>query len=163
MNRKRNLVLGLLVVAAAAVTLASVAVASDGDKGNKGKGDGHGKKALVVIEHATSDTVIDNGDAGDSVGDLLAFGNDLFDKTDTTKVGTSSGSCVRTVVGVSWECSWTNTLKGGQIVVQGPFLDAGDSVLAITGGTGKYKNARGTMKLHALSATTFEFSFRINK
>ena len=32
MNRKRNLVVGLLVVAAASVTLASVAVASGGDK-----------------------------------------------------------------------------------------------------------------------------------
>ena len=49
------------------------------------------------------------------------------------------------VVGESWECSWTTFLSKGQITVQGPFLDAGDSVLAITGGTGKYRNARGEM------------------
>ena len=115
------------------------------------------------LHRATTDTAIDNGVAGDSIGDTLAFGNELFDKTNTTKVGTDQGSCVRTVVGVSYECSWTNSLKGGQIVVQGPFLDAGDSVLAITGGTGRYRDARGTMDLHVLSTTTFLFTFHLRK
>ncbi len=127
---------------------------ADGDGGKS-------KKKIVVVERATTDVVVDNAPTGDSVGDLLAFGNELFDKTNTTKVGTSSGSCVRTVVGAVWECSWTNTLAGGQITVQGPFLDAGDSTLAITGGTGRYKDAQGTMKLHALSAVAFEFTFKI--
>jgi hypothetical protein len=156
MQRKRNLVLGLSIVMAAGVMLASVAVASGS---HKSKGKGHAK--IVVVERATTDTAIDNGDAGDSIGDTLAFGNELFDKTNTTKVGTDQGSCVRTVVGVAYECSWTNSLKGGQIVVQGPFLDAGDSVLAITGGTGRYRNSRGTMDLHATSPTTFRFTFHI--
>ena len=162
MNRKRNLVVGLLVVAAASVTLASVAVASGGDK-NKGENGGHGKKTIVVVERATTDTPIDNLPAGDSIGDTLAFGNELFDATNMALVGTDQGSCVRTVVGKAYECSWTNSLEGGQIVVQGPFLDAGDSVLAITGGTGRYRKARGTMDLHATSPTTFLFTFHLNR
>ena len=47
--------------------------------------------------------------------------------------------------------------------MQGPFLDAGDSVMAITGGTGAYRNARGTMDLHARSATEFDFTFHLSK
>lgn len=160
MTRKRNLVVGLLIAAAAAIAVAGVAGASNGKGHGKQEGK-HGKKTIVVIERATTDTVIDNGDTGDSIGDMIAFGNELFDKTDTKKVGTDQGSCVRTVVGVAYECSWTNSLKGGQIVVQGPFLDAGDSTLAITGGTGKYKDARGTMDLHATSPTSFQFTFHL--
>ena len=100
---------------------------------------------------------------GDSIGDLLAFGNELFDHRNQRKVGTDQGSCVRTVVGKAYECSWTNSLAKGQITVQGPFLDAGDSVMAITGGTGAYRNARGTMALHARSATEFDFTFHLSK
>ena len=70
---------------------------------------------------------------------------------------------MRTVVGKAYECSWTNSLAKGQITVQGPFLDAGDSVMAITGGTGAYRNARGTMALHARSATEFDFTFHLSK
>lgn len=158
MKSKRNLVVGLLVGAAAIVALGSVAVAG----GHKGKDNDRRATKVTVVERATTDTVIDNAPVGDSIGDTLAFGNQLFDKTNTKQVGTSQGSCVRTAVGVSWECSWTNALKGGQIVVQGPFLDAGDSVLAITGGTGKYRDARGTMQLHAIDATSYRFTFHIH-
>jgi allene oxide cyclase len=62
-------------------------------------------------------------------------------------VGQSQGSCVRAVVGASSECSWTTILPDGQITVQGPFEDDGESVLAITGGTGAYAGASGEMGL----------------
>jgi hypothetical protein len=158
---KRNLVLGLLIAVAAVILAGSVALAGTRHHGDGHKGKGHGKK-IVVVERATTDTTIDNGAAGDSIGDLLAFGNEVFDKTNTKKVGTDQGSCVRTVPGTAFECSWTTFLPGGQIVVQGPFLDAGDSTLAITGGTGRYKNARGTMDLHAIDASTFRFTFHVS-
>lgn len=121
------------------------------------------KETFTVIEHATTDTVADLGDEGDSIGDTLAFGNEVFDADNANVVGHSHGSCVRTEVGVAWECTWTNTFDDGSIVVQGPFLDAGDSTLAITGGTGKYSGASGEMKLHALEGgTEFEFTFTVN-
>ena len=91
-------------------------------------------ETLAVIEHATSDTVTDTGAAGDSPGDLLTFANEIFDKDNATKVGTNNGWCIRVSVGKSWECFWTLTLDQGQITVEGPFLDAGDSVVAVTGG-----------------------------
>ena len=129
-------------------------------------GSGHGQrkgKTIRVVERATTDTSVDLGATGDSIGDLLAFGNELFDRGNQVKVGTDQGSCVRTVPGKAYECTWTNSLAKGQITVQGPFLDAGDSVLAITGGTGAYRKARGTMDLHARSATEFDFTFHLRK
>ena len=52
----------------------------------------------------------------------------------------------------------------GQITVQGPFYDDGsDSTLAITGGTGAYRNARGSMELHWRNpeGTEFDFVFHV--
>ena len=148
---------GLLVIA---IVVAATGAASG--SGGHGRGHDQGKgKTIRVVERATTDTSVDLGATGDSIGDLLAFGNELFDRGNQIKVGTDQGSCVRTVPGKAYECTWTNALAKGQITVQGPFLDAGDSVLAITGGTGAYRKARGTMDLHARSATEFDFTFHL--
>jgi allene oxide cyclase len=53
-------------------------------------------------------------------------------------------------------------LPRGQITVEGPFYDTRDSVLAITGGTGAYANARGSMELKSrASGTEFAFIFHL--
>jgi len=116
--------------------------------------------SLNFVEHATTDTVTDTGAKGDSVGDLLTFANEVFDEKDAQKVGSSTGWCIRTAAGKSWECFWTLMLADGQITVAGPFLDAGDSVLAVTGGTGKYAGARGEMALHARDAKGSAYDFK---
>jgi hypothetical protein len=40
-------------------------------------------------------------------------------------------------------------------------MDAGDSSFAVTGGTGKYAGAKGTMKLHPRDAksTSYDFTY----
>ncbi len=116
--------------------------------------------SLNLIEHATTDAVTDTGAKGDSAGDLLTFANEVFDAKDAQKVGNDSGWCIRVVAGKSWECFWTLTLADGQITVEGPFLDAGDSVVAVTGGTGKYKGVRGEMALHARDAKGSAYDFK---
>lgn len=118
--------------------------------------------SLNFVERATTDAVTDTGTQGDSAGDLLTFANEVYDEANTTKVGSDAGWCIRTVPGKSWECFWTLTLSDGQITVEGPFLDAGDSVLAVTGGTGKYMKARGEMQLHARDAKGSEYDFKYN-
>ena len=118
--------------------------------------------SLTFIEHATTDTVIDTGAKGDSSGDLLTFSNEVFDAQDKEKVGTDSGWCIRIVAGKSWECFWTLAIADGQITVEGPFLDAGDSALAVTGGTGKYAGARGEMALHPRDAKGSAYDFKYN-
>ena len=114
---------------------------------------------VTLVERATSDTVTDTGAKGDSVGDILTFANDLYDKDNKTKVGSDNGYCFRTVAGKAWECAFTNMLDGGQINVAGPFLDGQDSTMAIIGGTGRYHNAHGEMKLHARDAKGSEYDF----
>ena len=114
---------------------------------------------LIVVERATTDTVIDLGEEGDSIGDLLAFGNAVYDEGNENEVGTSQGSCVRTVPGQSWECMFSIVLDEGQLTVAGPFYDSSPSELAITGGTGVYVTARGQMRLEAISETEFRFTF----
>jgi allene oxide cyclase len=118
---------------------------------------------IEVVERALTDATLDLGAKGDSVGDLLTWGNPLFDAANKTQIGTDQGYCVRVVVGKSWECTWTNLLKDGQIMVEGPFYDDKDSVFAIIGGTGKYAGARGSMKLHArdAKASSYQFIFEL--
>ncbi|MBX7235159.1 MAG: dirigent protein [Caldilineales bacterium] len=120
---------------------------------------------LTVVEHADTDAVGDVAPAGDSVGDVLGFANPVFDAANARQIGTDNGYCIRTAVGAAWECAWTLTLTDGQITVAGPFLDAGDSALAITGGTGAYAQARGQMKLHARNdqGTEYDFVYEIVK
>src|SRR6476646_9111974 len=141
-------------VALAAIVVLVVAVSASGKQPKQHGKEGHHGKAITVIEHATSDTTTDTGATGDSVGDVLTFANELFDAANAQKVGTDQGYCLRVVAGASYECTWTSFLPGGQIVVSGPFYDAKDSTLAITGGTGRYRNARGTMDLHSRAGGT---------
>ena len=115
-----------------------------------------------VIEHARSDTVIDTGKAGDTTGDLLTFHNPVFDAADAKQAGHDQGQCIRIVAGVSWECTWTTFLPGGHLTVEGPFFDSRSSVLAVTGGTGIYRNARGAMLLKSRAGgTKFDFVFQL--
>ena len=150
----------IVVVALAASVVLVVAVSASGKQSHAKHGGHHGHdgKTITVIEHATTDTTTDTGATGDSVGDVLTFANDVFDAANAQKVGTDQGYCLRVVAGTSYECTWTTFLQGGQIVVAGPFYDAKDSTMAITGGTGRYRNARGTMDLHARAGGA-EFAF----
>jgi allene oxide cyclase len=123
----------------------------------------HDGGSIRVVEHATRDEVT-NGSAADAAGNVLTFANDVFDSADKNKVGSDQGYCVRIVVGKTWECNWTTFLPGGQITVEGPFSDTGNTVVAITGGTGKYRNARGWMELdyHNAAGTKFDFVFHFH-
>jgi allene oxide cyclase len=118
---------------------------------------------LHVIEHATTDKVIDAGKAGDTSGDLLTWHNKIYDETDTSVVGSDQGECTRiSPKQGTWECAWITWLDGGSITVEGPFYDAKDSVLAITGGTGAYASATGDMQCVAKNGgTEYDFIFNL--
>ncbi len=121
-----------------------------------------GAATLRLVERAEGNaTHVHGGPGPDNVGDVLTFYNPVYDAADKVKLGFDQGYCVRLVVGRVYECHWTLSLAQGQIAVDGPFLDAGDSVLAVTGGTGAYEGARGEMKLHARDATgrAYDYSY----
>ena len=152
MKRSFALVIGLAVLAVATV------VATAGGNSTSPAA------TFTVVERATTDAVTNKGvKKGDSLGDVLTFANEIYNADNTKKVGSDNGFCVRTQVGKAWGCVWTTFLPSGQLTVDGPFLDAGDSKLAITGGTGGYARARGWMNLHARNAkgTEFDFAFHV--
>jgi len=116
---------------------------------------------LKLVERPINETTVDLAPKGDSPGDMLIFANDVFDSANTLKLGRDQGYCVRVVVGMSYECFWTLTLAAGQITIEGPFLDKGDSLFVITGGSGKFAGAKGSMKLHSRDAksTSYDFTY----
>ena len=123
-----------------------------------------GLGTVHVIEHAVTDTVVHSGGPGDVTGNLLTWHNKVYNEADTTVVGTDQGSCVRIAPSEkSWECAWTTFLAGGQITVEGPYYDNRNSILAITGGTGAYREARGQMNLNARNGgAEYDFIFHLN-
>ena len=152
MRGRRAMLVAGAALAATAIVVSLISVAAAGP----------GLTRLHVVERATTDTVIDLEANGDSSGDLLTFHNEIYDETDQSVVGSDQGDCVRIEVGVSWECRWVTTLSDGSITVEGPFLDAGPSVLAITGGTGAYRDVGGSMRLVAREGgTEYDFIFRV--
>ena len=93
-------------------------------------------------------TNIDVGPPGASPGDMMVFQSEVIDSTTKEPVGHDSGWCVRTWKSKELsECTFTLTLPDGQISVQGPADRHGETLLAVTGGTGKYSGARGELKL----------------
>ena len=114
---------------------------------------------ISVVERPLNETTVHRSGERDTVGDLLVFANKVYDAANKVEFGSDQGYCVRTVAGKSWECFWTLLLKAGQITVEGPFMDSGDSLLAVTGGTGKYAGARGSLKLHPRDATPTGYDF----
>ncbi len=121
------------------------------------------RQQLHLIEHPVNEVTTHLGKSADGRGDLLTFANPVFDASNETQVGTDHGFCIRVIPGKSWECFWTVILHDGQITVEGPFFDTGDSRLAVTGGTGRYAGARGEMRLHARDAqpTGYDFIYEL--
>ncbi len=120
-----------------------------------------GATTVHVIEHATTDTVVDNGKKGDSVGDLLVWHNKVYDAWDQKLAGKDQGDCTRIDPrSGSWECRWITWVKGGSLTVEGPVYDTRDSVLAVTGGTGAYKDSDGVMVLKSRNGgAEYDFIF----
>jgi hypothetical protein len=89
--------------------------------------------------------LIDIGEPGDSVGDILTFDQPLLNEK-AEQIGNNSGTCIRTCIGHSFQCQWTLTLKNGSVQVAGREFDEGASEIAIVGGTGQYAGISGQME-----------------
>src|SRR5712691_3761392 len=119
----------------------------------------HSERTLHVIDHSSKEAFLDVPPKGPSLGDQFYFNDPVFDASNKNKIGTDQGICFQMVRGHSNECHWTTYLPEGQITVEGPFDFPADSILAILGGTGAYKDARGQMRLHARDPQGAQFDF----
>lgn len=105
--------------------------------------------------------VVDNAPAGDSAGDVLLFTERLFN-SHGKRIGSDAASCVRLFDETSL-CTAVYTLPRGKIMVQ--LLQPGLTGAltydqAITGGTGRYAGARGTVTV-AQKPGGDRFTFKI--
>jgi hypothetical protein len=144
MLKVRLAVLTTVAVGAIAV-LAMNAVVASGDDGSK---------HFTLFEHQTEFGIHAANPNALSVGDTLGISSDLFTNSSMkTKVGHGGVSCVVSTVarpgGPEGECSFSVVLAGGQISTTGLVSFASATTpgskfsIAVVGGTGHYKNAKG--------------------
>ncbi len=159
-----------LKVGAVVTCLLAVGGMTLASAGSRDADEGGSVETLHLVAKEVDSTFLDLGDADFSLGDQFAFTNDLF--RNGVKVGEDGGLCVVTRLtpnGAStWKCVGSNVLPGGQITVQGLVtygpgeeINPDPYLFAITGGTGKYKNARGEVKIEEVSGVKLRATFRI--
>lgn len=109
-----------------------------------------GQSALrVVVSGLGKVKAIDVDGDGLRLGDRIAARGQLFDETQTERVGTAYVHCIvhRRIIDPDkglWNCNYVLDLAGGDIVLQG--LDPrgpGVYEMSVLGGTGTYSGARG--------------------
>jgi hypothetical protein len=98
-----------------------------------------------------------------SLGDTLVFSENLF--RNGRRVGFTTGVC--TVARVqhpptAFQCQATAYLGGDQLTAQGLAFDQPSSVFAITGGTGRWRNAGGQALSRDISPTRSELTLFIS-
>ncbi|MFJ3231298.1 hypothetical protein [Streptomyces sp. NPDC086787] len=154
--------LGPVVVTGLAATLlcaSQVSAAAAGSRPGGGGGGGGKEETILLTARPTQSTFIDVPPPGTSQGDELVITGDLLQSG--TTVGHFNEVCVITRAGdddSDLQCQVTLTLPKGQVTVQGVFeitgSGPGDIALAVTGGTGEYETARGSV--HAVSTSPDE-------
>ena len=160
---RRRLPLAILAVLALAVAIVPGASTSSSAVRSSEDDD---VLVIRVTETTVEDANLDLGEPGDSLGDEFVFRNDLSRAGE--KVGVDGGVC--TVVGLepmvsaTVQCVATARLPRGQITVQGlvTFTDGPSTFkLAITGGTGRFREAHGVLTIEEASDTEALLTFRI--
>lgn len=129
---------------AAALLAAAGGTAAGAASNQSSENDGEGR-VIQLTTKQVHQGYLDHGAPGFSVDDEFVFSNDLY--RDGEKVGKDAGSCtvarIETGGAATLHCAGTNSLPGGQISVQGLAAPGEPFELSITGGTGRYRNARG--------------------
>jgi hypothetical protein len=139
MSRKRN------TLTALALLLVSAGVMASGAASDTSSHDDGGGQVIHLTTKLVHQGFVDNAEPGFGVDDQIVFSNDLYRNDD--KVGEDGGTCTVTRIAAdgaaTLHCLGTNSLPGGQIAVQGLAAPGEPFELAITGGTGRYRKARG--------------------
>jgi hypothetical protein len=159
-----------LKVGTVVVVLLAIGGVTFASAGARDADDGGSTQMIRVVGKEVDSTFLDLGGADLGVGDQFAFSNDLFSGGE--KVGEDGGLCIVTRVtaggATTWKCVGSNTLPGGQITAQGLVtygpgeeIKADPYLFAITGGTGRYRAARGEVKIEETSAVRLRITFRI--
>lgn len=150
MNRLRMSALGALLLSTAGVAAASAA-----------SPDGPGVQIIHAVRTTEDQTQLDLGAPGSSLGDQQVF-TARFDANGRT-IGYDGGVCTLVRLPQVYQCVATNVLPDGQLTAQAlvDFQNAAGPVqFAITGGTDRYRTARGTVSV-LFGQTNDQVTFRI--
>lgn len=107
-----------------------------------------GARTLILVERDEHHTVLDLGEPGSSVGDMLVWGpNPLYDEANATDTGAvSAGTCVAFTA--DFDCVLVETVTfpdGSTLQFQAAQPSANPPYLrTIVGGSGAYLGATGT-------------------
>ena len=148
------------MVGVAALAVGSIGPAT-GQVDQRG-GDYH--HTIRVLSTNTEEGGGDVGEPGESVGDMFAFSS-LLTKHGRTVGHTGVACTVTSLERAEAQCVGTASLRRGQITVQGLIGEESDEEefeLAITGGTGAYEGAEGTLVVRELSETRELLTFHLS-
>ncbi|MFJ8195543.1 hypothetical protein [Streptomyces sp. NPDC096152] len=130
-----------------------------------------GDRVITLIGHLAQQTRFPVNPGGSPAqGDRTVFRSDLFDQLGN-QVGDTGGTCVTTRVdkGGAEECVVNYNLPGGQLTVQGMvfgILNPGPPPSfdnAITGGTGVFDRARGSVHADTIGTGTRRFTIDLDR
>lgn len=164
---------GIGAGAAAAATAALITLGQAGSSAATGAAAAKGTR-LVFDSTVAQTRTLDADPKGPSLGDRTVLSENLSVKGKT--VGADGIECVVTrvtkakgkVTGVASQCLATLDLRrAGQITAQGlnTFRSSSGSSfdLAVTGGTGRYLGAAGTLTVRSTSATTSKLVVKLDR
>ena len=136
-----------------AAAIAAIAVPTFAGTALAGDGPGH---PVTITGKTVQLNLVDAGEPGFTLGDTIALSDDL--RAGDRPAGVDGGAC--TLVRIAdadaqsgtAQCLVTYSLDDGQVTTQGLFTLTNGGFLgaqeaAITGGTGRYRNARGEARL----------------
>jgi hypothetical protein len=128
----------------------------------RGRPDTHPRVIQLTGVNVTTET-IDLGAPGASISDLIVISDALFQ--DEEPVGVHGGTCtVVQVAPVLLHCVVTFTLPAGQIAVQGLVTpERAEEEVAVTGGTGAYHAAQGTLTVLEQEDRPAHYTFRLRR
>jgi hypothetical protein len=111
-------------------------------------------RTFSLTEVETSSTFDDLNTPSFSQGDLFIFTSDL--RSGSVSVGSGNAACTVMVAKTQRvQCEETFTLPEGQITTQSAVNFGKPSLaLAVTGGTGSYKDVRGVVLVESIPGTT---------
>ena len=148
----------LSIVVTTTVLGIALAVVAVGATGSEGKG-GSARTISFQGKNAVGE-LIDVGDEGLSPGDPIVITEDLVAGGKT--VGRVDSICTMTQTPPRARCAATAVLPGGDISTAGILLNPTQPhTEAITGGTGRYKRARGTARITPVETGRDDVKFKV--
>lgn len=149
----------IISVAILAIALAAGSILLTSANANDRERDDEGGETIRLSLRNVDSVELDLGEEGFGLGDRFVFTDEAF--RGGRRVGSAHGECTVVQIDdedVSSQCLVTVVLPKGQLMSQGvvTFSESDETpefTLAVTGGTGRYKEAGGEARGREISAT----------